>query len=107
MVLRALENLVSNAVRHTPEGCRIRLGAYRRENAVILTVSDNGPGIAETDLPHIFELFYRGTSSRREQGLGLGLAVVKWVIDSHGWSIAVQSKQYGETGTCFVITIPK
>jgi signal transduction histidine kinase len=106
LVMRALENLVNNAIRYTPKGSHIRLGAALVEKGIVLTLSDNGPGIAEADLPHIFELFYRGSSSRREQGMGLGLAVVKWVIDSHGWSIAVHSKQDGETGTCFTITIP-
>jgi signal transduction histidine kinase len=75
-------------------------------NTVLLTISDNGPGIADADLPHIFEMFYRGSSSRREQGMGLGLAVVKWVLDSHGWSIAVRSNQDGEPGACFTIMIP-
>ncbi|MFA6505686.1 MAG: HAMP domain-containing sensor histidine kinase, partial [Treponemataceae bacterium] len=56
------------------------------------------------DLPRIFDPFFRGTSSRREQGMGLGLSVVKGVVDSHGWDIAVKSKK-GE-GSVFTITIP-
>ncbi|MDR1931636.1 MAG: hypothetical protein LBQ57_02320 [Spirochaetales bacterium] len=48
-------------------------------------------------------MFYRGTSSRREQGMGMGLAVVKWAVNSHGWSITVSS---GKEGTNFCITIP-
>jgi signal transduction histidine kinase len=52
-------------------------------------------------------MFYRGSSSRREQGMGLGLAVVKWVIDYHGWSISVSAEDTEEgKGTCFTITIP-
>ena len=105
LALRAFENLIHNAVRHTPPGSIIRLTAARKENVIELTISDNGPGIHKEDLPHIFEIFYRGSFSRREQGIGLGLAVVKWVVDYHGWSIAVSAVK-GE-GTCFTITIPQ
>ena len=104
LVLRALENLIHNAVRYTPAASVIRLSAAKTAGALELTVSDNGPGIAKEDLPHVFEMFYRGSSSRREQGMGLGLAVVKWVIDDHGWSISVSAEK--DKGTCFVITIP-
>jgi signal transduction histidine kinase len=104
LVQRALENLISNAIRYTPNGSRIRLEALRVDGVVQIAVSDNGPGIAEADLPHIFELFYRGSASRREQGMGLGLAVVKWVIDSHGWHITASSPP--GSGACFTIRIP-
>ena len=104
LALRAFENLVHNAVRHTPAGSAIRIAAVHLDNAVELIVSDNGPGIDGEALPHIFDMFYRGTSSRRERGLGLGLAVVKWVADYHGWTISVASEK--GVGTCFLITIP-
>jgi signal transduction histidine kinase len=103
LVLRALENLVNNAIRYTPDGSVISLCAVLEGRAVLLTVQDNGPGITKTDLPYIFDMFYRGTGSRREQGMGLGLAVVKWVVDSHGWKIAAESDN---GGACFKITIP-
>jgi signal transduction histidine kinase len=106
LVLRALENLVNNAIRYTPNGSTISLAASiedsRDGNTVQIMVSDNGSGIDEADLPHVFEMFYRGTSSRREQGLGMGLAVVKWVVDSHGWSISAHSGK----GARFRIVIP-
>jgi len=73
-------------------------------NNVELTISDNGPGIEKEALPHVFDMFYRGSPSRREQGMGLGLAVVKWVVDYHGWSISVSSEK--DKGTSFTITIP-
>ena len=104
LVLRAFENLIHNAVRYTPEGSVIHVAAACRESCAEITVSDNGPGIDSESLPHIFEMFYRGSPSRREQGLGLGLAVVKWVVDYHGWTIAVSSEK-GE-GTCFTISVP-
>jgi signal transduction histidine kinase len=108
LVLQILENLVNNAIRYTPDGSTIRLTASlvdrKNVNTLQLMISDNGPGIEPADLPHIFEMFYRGTSSRREQGMGMGLAVVKWVVDSHGWLIAASSEK-GQ-GACFCITIP-
>jgi signal transduction histidine kinase len=103
LVVRALENLVSNAIRHTPNGSLITLDACEEKGAIRITISDNGQGISEKDLPHIFEMFYRGSASRREQGMGIGLSVVKWVIDSHGWTINAASDN---AGTRFVITIP-
>jgi signal transduction histidine kinase len=104
LALRALENLINNAIRHTPAGSIIRLDAVQTRNAVELSVSDNGPGIDKEDLPNVFEMFYRGSLSRREQGMGMGLAVVKWVTNYHGWSISVSAAK-GE-GTNFTITIP-
>jgi signal transduction histidine kinase len=120
LVTRALENLLGNALRYTPEGGFIRFRALGpdspalppdRSPAVILELSDNGPGIPRKDLPHIFEAFYRGDNSRRQQGMGLGLSVVKGVIDSHGWTIAASSPadspgEGGGPGTRFTITIP-
>ncbi|MDR3171353.1 MAG: HAMP domain-containing histidine kinase, partial [Treponema sp.] len=104
LVLRALENLVGNAIRHTPDGSLVTLDASQDKNSIHVTISDNGPGISEKDISHIFETFYRSSASRREQGMGIGLSVVKWVIDSHGWKIEVAS-EYGK-GTCFKVTIP-
>ena len=100
---RALENLINNAIRYTPPGSAVRFNAQFKQSEIKLKVSDNGPGIDKEDLPHVFEMFYRGTSSRREQGMGLGLAVVKWVADYHGWSITAQSEKDIETS--FTITI--
>ena len=100
---RALENLINNAIRHTPCGSVIRFTAEIADSDVKLAISDNGPGIEKEDLPHVFDMFYRGSSSRREQGMGLGLAVVKWVVDYHGWSITASSEKNKET--CFTITI--
>jgi signal transduction histidine kinase len=106
LVRRALENIVNNAIRYTPDDAVIRLEAVMVGHTIRLSIRDNGPGIAAADLPHIFDIFYRGSSSRREQGMGLGLSVVKWVVDSHGWTIAADTKQEGERGTCFTIVIP-
>src|SRR5574344_270941 len=101
---RALENLFSNAVLYTKEGDTISISATESPDSIIISVEDTGCGISEKDIAHIFDLFYRGTNSRREQGMGIGLSVVKNIIDTHGWFIDVKSKR-GE-GTVFIITIP-
>jgi signal transduction histidine kinase len=120
LVSRALENLVTNALRYTGEGDTVRLGAFvvnkSGEEGVIIEVEDSGPGIAESDLPHVFEMFYRGGNSRRRQGMGMGLPVVKGIMDSHGWEITVESPAFAEAGegrgdsrrgTRFRIRIPR
>ncbi|MDR3283767.1 MAG: HAMP domain-containing histidine kinase [Treponema sp.] len=105
--LRALENLSGNALRYTAEGGTVRLEAWYspasggKAGAVSIRVSDNGCGIAAEDLPYIFDPFYRGSNSRREDGKGLGLSVVKSVVDSHGWDITVKSEK-GQ-GSAFTI----
>lgn len=101
---RALENIVNNALRYTEPGGLVRLAARAEPDRIVLTISDDGPGIPEEDLPRIFDLFYRGTSSRREQGLGLGLAIVRGVADSHGWEVRVRSEP--GKGSEFEISIP-
>lgn len=101
-IQRCLENIVGNALRYTKEGDRIGLTAKLVQGAVELTIWDEGMGISPEDLPHIFELFYRGSHSRRETGMGIGLSVVKTIIDSHGWSIRAESGRQ----TKFVVTIP-
>jgi signal transduction histidine kinase len=127
LVSRALINIVNNAIRYTRENDRIRFSAFMQsaaaskageaksaperyaphEGKAVIEITDNGPGIKADDLPHIFERFYRGTSSRREQGMGLGLALVKGIIDSHGWKITVSSREHSaDGGTCFRITLP-
>jgi signal transduction histidine kinase len=101
---RALENLVGNAIRYTEQAGKITMAATSRGGAVLLSITDTGIGIPAEDLSRIYDPFYRGTNSRREQGFGLGLTTVKSIIESHGWSITVAS-QVG-TGTTFTVTMP-
>lgn len=105
---RAFENITGNAFRYTKDGDVISFAAKtgaaeNGEKQIIISVSDTGTGIAKDDITRIFDLFYRGTSSRREEGMGVGLAVVKQIIDSHGWEIDVAS-EIGK-GTTFTIKI--
>jgi len=99
---RCLENILGNALRYTREGDRVGISAKLVQGVVEITLWDQGPGISPQDLPHVFELFYRGSHSRRESGMGIGLSVVKTIIDSHGWAIRAESQH----GTRFIITIP-
>ncbi|MFA6855694.1 MAG: HAMP domain-containing sensor histidine kinase [Treponema sp.] len=102
---RALENIFSNAIRYSKEGDSIVITGTETEKSCIISIRDTGIGIAKKDKDHIFDMFYRGTNSRREEGMGIGLTVVKSIIDTHGWTIDVQS-ELGK-GTEFIITIPK
>ena len=101
---RAVENILSNALRYTKEGDSIFIKAWHDEEKASLSIGDTGKGIAQKDLEHIWDLFYRGTSSRRESGFGIGLSVVKTIIDTHGWSIKVESEE--DKGSVFTIEIP-
>ena len=103
LVGRALENLIGNALRYTPEGGRIALSARVQGSGLELSVADTGIGIPENEIATIFDPFYRGTNSRREQGFGLGLSTVKSIIEGHGWTIAVSSRL--EMGTTFTIAM--
>jgi len=109
LITRVFENLVSNALRYTMEGGKVHITAQLENDpmnkaTIVVKITDNGIGIDQEDLDRIFELFYRGTNSRREAGMGIGLSVVKSIIDSHGWNITVFSNK--QVGSTFSITIP-
>lgn len=105
-ITQVLENLIDNALKYTPKGSRIDVSTQQRENRVEICVRDNGPGIPEADLPHIFERFYRVDKgrSRDKGGTGLGLSIVKHIVQLHGGQVRVESK-LGQ-GTAFYFTIP-
>jgi Osmosensitive K+ channel histidine kinase len=102
---RALDNLVHNALRYTSENGKILITAFKTGNEIKIEIIDNGKGINPDDLPHIFDLFYRGSSSRREPGMGMGLAIAQTVVNLHGWNIQASSEP-GQ-GSTFTITIPQ
>jgi len=103
---QVLGNLVSNALRHTPAGGRISLAAAQQGNNVLLTVQDNGVGIAPDRLPRIFDRFYRGDAARQahEGESGLGLAIAKSLVELHGGTISVESTL--REGATFTIALP-
>jgi two-component system, OmpR family, sensor histidine kinase MprB len=90
---RAIGNLLDNAAKWSPSGKPIDVRLANGE----LTVRDRGPGIADTDLPHIFERFYRATSARGMTGSGLGLAIVRQVAEAHGGTITAERTPDGGT----------
>ncbi len=103
---RVLNNLISNALRHTPAGGEVKVYAGRTGSGVEVIVSDTGEGIREEDLPHVFESFYRGEKSRSRAtgGAGLGLAISRGIVQAHGGEIKVQSEP-GQ-GSQFTFSIP-
>lgn len=98
--------LLDNAIRYTPTGGEVRLGLRSEPGEAVLTVSDTGIGIEAEDLPHIFERFYRADKARAREsgGTGLGLSIARWIAESHGGSLSVES-QVGR-GSTFVIRLP-
>lgn len=105
LLQRALSNLLSNALRHTPRGGTVRLHAERTRDAVRIAVEDNGSGIAGEHLPFLFERFYRVDASRSAtDSTGLGLAVVSSIAELHGGRAAVASVL--GRGSTFTLTFP-
>lgn len=104
LVTRAFENIFSNALRYTKCGDEIHFKAYYDNKTVYFSIKDTGCGIAKEDLPNIFDMFYRASSSRREEGFGIGLSIVQNVISTHKWKINVESEV--GVGSIFTIEIP-
>jgi signal transduction histidine kinase len=105
---QALQNLAANAIRYAPAGTAVRLGARRVHESVALSVADSGPGIPADQLPHIFDRFYKGDASRASAtspagGSGLGLSIVRAIVERHGGRVDVRSRP-GET--VFELVLP-
>ena len=83
---------MDNAVKYTPAGGRIELRTARDGIDAVVTVADTGIGIAPEELPRIWERLYRGDKSRSERGLGLGLSLVKAIVQAHGGTVSVESR---------------
>jgi len=105
LLMQALGNLVENAARYSVPGGTIRLSAEAagRTESVAISVADEGPGIPDEDLPHVFEPFYRGVQGRRSRGTGLGLAIARAMIELSGGSISVRSSL---RSTVFSVSLP-
>jgi signal transduction histidine kinase len=100
---QAIFNLVSNALKFTPHGGSVTLAAHREGARVALVVSDTGVGVAEQDQQRIFEKFERGSSQARQSGAGLGLSLVKSLIELHGGEVELQSNPgQGTVVTCWL-----
>lgn len=106
LIVQVLINLVDNAIKYTPSGSNIEISAVRDKHWVILSVSDNGPGISDENKKQVFDMFYSGANkvadSRRS--LGLGLSLCKSIINAHGGTISVSDNR--PHGTVFTFTLP-
>ena len=110
-LVQMISNLMENAIKYVPEDTgRVQVETGCEESQVWVRVEDNGPGIADEDLPHLFERFYRADKARRRAGendpggSGLGLAIVQWIARAHGGKVNVKSRP-GE-GTTFEVVLP-
>ena len=97
-------NLLDNAVKYTPAGGRVEISARREGLEALLVVRDTGAGIAPEELPRIFERLYRGDRSRSERGLGLGLSLVRAIVQAHQGSVTVESA--AGQGSTFTVRLP-
>ena len=104
-VLQLAGILLDNAVKYTPEGGKVVVRVREGDSQVVLEVSDTGVGITDTQLPLIFERFYRADPSRTTGGAGLGLPIARQIAEAHGGTIEVSSKP-GE-GSTFTLLLPK
>lgn len=107
MIAQVFYNLIDNAIKYTDNGGSIELSAAEQEDFVSVSVSDNGIGISEKDLPRIFERFYcvDKTRSRQAGGTGLGLSIIKHIVEEHGGQVSVESV-LGQ-GSTFTFTLPR
>lgn len=106
-ISQVIVNLVSNALKYTPKGGKVEVNVTDEKNITKIIVKDNGPGIANEDLPYIFERFYRADKSRNRMtgGSGIGLTITKAIIEAHKGKIDVCSKV--NEGTEFIVSLPK
>lgn len=105
-ISQVLLNLLSNAVKYSPQGGEIRVWGQVRPEHVVVCVSDEGPGIAQGDIPHIFDRFYRADEAQRNtKGAGLGLYLTRAILEAHGGSIWVDPTY--TQGACICFSLPR
>jgi two-component system OmpR family sensor kinase len=103
---QVVNNLVTNALTHTPDDAEVQVRTSTTGNAAILEVTDTGPGIADEDRAHVFEPFYRASAGRgrNDGGSGLGLAIVKAIVEAHEGSVGVRNAE--PHGAAFSVRLP-
>ncbi len=104
-IQRMMSNLIDNALKYIFPHGTVKISADRNNGNVVITVNDTGIGISEADLPHIFKRFYRCDKSRSQEGIGLGLSMVKAIVQSHHGEVAVTSQQ--NKGSTFKVILPE
>ena len=103
-IAQVCANLIDNAIKYTPAGGRVEVSVSRNAPWAVLRVADTGVGIAPDDRRRVWERLFRGDRSRGERGLGLGLSLVKAVVEAHGGEVALES-QVG-VGSTFEVRLP-
>jgi signal transduction histidine kinase len=101
---QAIANLVDNAIKYTADGGRVEIEAFQKDQQAVLLVRDTGIGIAPQDLPRIWERLYRGDKSRSQRGLGLGLSLVKAIVQAHRGRVEAATNPLG--GSIFALYLP-
>jgi signal transduction histidine kinase len=101
---RVVTNLLGNALKYSPADTQVRVTASARGDALVVSVADRGPGIDPGDLPRLFDRFYRGRSAASSEGLGLGLYIVRMIVDAHGGNVWADSTP--GHGATFSFTLP-
>ncbi|GJF17856.1 putative sensor histidine kinase [Mycolicibacterium cyprinidarum] len=106
-LVQVLANLIDNALRHTPSGGHVKVGALADRGELTVTVTDTGEGIDATHLPHVFERFYRADTARNRDrgGAGIGLAIAKALTEAHGGRITADSRGH-QSGSTFTVVLP-
>ncbi len=105
-ITQVLNNLLSNAVKYSPKGGNIQIRGRIRPDDILICVTDEGPGIAQDDIPHVFDRFYRSSeAAQKTKGAGLGLYLAKAVVEAHGGNIWIDNQSRKGTSICF--SLPK
>ena len=102
---QAIANLVDNAVKYTPSGGTVRVTVTADGSDAVVTVQDTGPGVPADEQPRVWERLYRGDASRSERGLGLGLSLVRVIIEAHGGHVSLENG--AQSGAVFQIRVPR
>lgn len=105
-IKQCITNLISNSIKHTKSGGFVSVEYEKFPHSIILRIRDNGTGIPQDDLPHIFERFYRVDKSRshRNQSMGIGLSITKAIVEAHGGTISAESRV--GSGSVFIVSLP-
>jgi len=104
-IRQVVGNLLDNGIKYTPPGGKININAFQKDDQVLITIKDTGIGIRKEDIPKIWDRLYRADESRSQKGLGLGLYIVRSLVELHGGHIEVSS-EFGK-GSKFIIYLPK
>jgi PAS domain S-box-containing protein len=103
-ILQAMGNLIANALKFTPPAGEISLGAAEERDGIRIFVADTGPGVPENDVPHVFDRFWTARRDSRVRGTGMGLAIVRGIIEAHGGRVWVERNDAG--GATFNLLLP-